>query len=175
MRAALMKRGSPQTPFNGGFRVLITGAHGFQRTVTFAIADDPAVIGTACGRRWRGRGATFGSQPSNVRLRCMAVQLHTYCQGKQKCGPTDYFLCLRAARRASRSTMTACWRDTAPVGHRKVAAYCSAEAPVAFRVFTKRSWRSPMTPVSPFANSAVTLSREMRRSSYPFLAFASGV
>src|ERR1035441_9339560 len=83
-------------PFNGGFRVLITGAHGFQRTVTFAIADDPAVIGSACGRRWRGRGGTFGSQPSNVRLRCMAVQLHTYCQGKQKCGPTDSFLCLRS-------------------------------------------------------------------------------
>ena len=71
--------------------------------------------------------------------------------------------------------MTACWRDTAPVGHRKAAAYCSAEAPVAFRVFTKRSWRSPMTPASPFANSAVILSRGMRRSSYAFLAFASGV
>ena len=83
-------------PFNGGFRVLITGPQGFERTVTFAIDDDPAVIGSACGRRWRGRGGTFGSQPSNVRLRCMAVQLHTYCQGKQKCGPTDYFLCLRS-------------------------------------------------------------------------------
>ena len=31
-------------PFNGGFRVLITGAQGFERTVTFAIDDDPAVI-----------------------------------------------------------------------------------------------------------------------------------
>jgi hypothetical protein len=31
-------------PFNGGFRVLITGAHGFERTVTFALDDDPAVI-----------------------------------------------------------------------------------------------------------------------------------
>jgi hypothetical protein len=31
-------------PFNGGFRVLITGPHGFERTVTFAIDDDPAVI-----------------------------------------------------------------------------------------------------------------------------------
>jgi hypothetical protein len=31
-------------PFNGGFRVLITGLHGFERTVTFAIGDDPAVI-----------------------------------------------------------------------------------------------------------------------------------
>jgi hypothetical protein len=30
--------------FNGGFRVLITGPHGFERTVTFAIDDDPAVI-----------------------------------------------------------------------------------------------------------------------------------
>ena len=31
-------------PFNGGFRVLITGPHGFERTVPFAIDDDPAVI-----------------------------------------------------------------------------------------------------------------------------------
>jgi hypothetical protein len=31
-------------PFNGGFRVLITGPHGFERTVAFAIDDDPAVI-----------------------------------------------------------------------------------------------------------------------------------
>ena len=31
-------------PFKGGFRVLITGPHGFERTVTFAIDDDPAVI-----------------------------------------------------------------------------------------------------------------------------------
>ncbi len=31
-------------PFNCGFRVLITGPHGFERTVTFAIDDDPAVI-----------------------------------------------------------------------------------------------------------------------------------
>jgi hypothetical protein len=31
-------------PFNGGFRVLITGPDGFERTVAFAIDDDPAVI-----------------------------------------------------------------------------------------------------------------------------------
>ena len=31
-------------PFNGGFRVLITGAHGFERTVKFAIDDEAAVI-----------------------------------------------------------------------------------------------------------------------------------
>ena len=31
-------------PFQGGFRVLITGPHGFERTATFAIDDDPAVI-----------------------------------------------------------------------------------------------------------------------------------
>jgi hypothetical protein len=48
-------------PFNGGIRVLITGPHGFERTVTFAIDDDPAVIGSACGRRWRSRDGTFGS------------------------------------------------------------------------------------------------------------------
>jgi hypothetical protein len=31
-------------PFKRGGRVLITGSHGFERTVTFAIDDDPAVI-----------------------------------------------------------------------------------------------------------------------------------
>jgi hypothetical protein len=30
--------------FKGGFRVLITGPQGFERTVIFAIDDDPAVI-----------------------------------------------------------------------------------------------------------------------------------
>jgi hypothetical protein len=31
-------------PFRGGFKVLITGPHGFERTVAFALDDDPAVI-----------------------------------------------------------------------------------------------------------------------------------
>ena len=31
-------------PFQGGFRVLITGPHGFEGAVTFAIDDDPAEI-----------------------------------------------------------------------------------------------------------------------------------
>jgi len=31
-------------PFKGGFRVLITGGNGFERTVTFAIDDEPSVI-----------------------------------------------------------------------------------------------------------------------------------
>jgi hypothetical protein len=31
-------------PFRGGVKVLITGPHGFERTVTFALDDDPAVI-----------------------------------------------------------------------------------------------------------------------------------
>jgi hypothetical protein len=31
-------------PFKGGFRVLITGRQGFERTVTFAIDDDPADV-----------------------------------------------------------------------------------------------------------------------------------
>ena len=30
--------------FNGGLRVLITGPHGFERTVTCAMDDDPALI-----------------------------------------------------------------------------------------------------------------------------------
>jgi hypothetical protein len=31
-------------PFRGGFRVIIKGPEGFERTVTFALDDDPAVI-----------------------------------------------------------------------------------------------------------------------------------
>lgn len=31
-------------PFKSGFRVLITGPHGFERTVTFSIDDNPAEI-----------------------------------------------------------------------------------------------------------------------------------
>lgn len=31
-------------PFRRGFRVLITGAHGFERNVIFALDDDPGVI-----------------------------------------------------------------------------------------------------------------------------------
>jgi hypothetical protein len=31
-------------PFCGGVRLLITGAHGFQREVAFAIDEEPAVI-----------------------------------------------------------------------------------------------------------------------------------
>jgi hypothetical protein len=31
-------------PFRGGFKVLITGPHGFERAVFFAADDDPAVI-----------------------------------------------------------------------------------------------------------------------------------
>jgi hypothetical protein len=31
-------------PFRGGFRVIITGPEGFERALTFALDDDPAVI-----------------------------------------------------------------------------------------------------------------------------------
>jgi hypothetical protein len=31
-------------PFRSGFKVLITGPHGLERSVTFALDDDPAVI-----------------------------------------------------------------------------------------------------------------------------------
>jgi hypothetical protein len=31
-------------PFNGGFRILITGPNGFERSVTFKMDDDAAVI-----------------------------------------------------------------------------------------------------------------------------------
>jgi hypothetical protein len=44
-------------PFRGGVQVLITGRHGFERTVRFAIDEDPAVIRGAFGRRWRPSSA----------------------------------------------------------------------------------------------------------------------
>jgi hypothetical protein len=31
-------------PFKGGFRLLITGPHGFERTVTLSVDDDAALI-----------------------------------------------------------------------------------------------------------------------------------
>jgi hypothetical protein len=31
-------------PFRGGVKVLITGPHGFERTMSFAVDEDPAVI-----------------------------------------------------------------------------------------------------------------------------------
>ena len=36
-------------PFKGGCRLLITGPQGFERTVTLAIDDDPAVIADRVG------------------------------------------------------------------------------------------------------------------------------
>jgi hypothetical protein len=36
--------GLPQTPLRGGVRVMITGPEGFDRTVTFDLAEEPAVI-----------------------------------------------------------------------------------------------------------------------------------
>src|SRR5436305_15261012 len=41
-------------PFKGGFRVLITGPQGFERSVAFAMDDDPAVIAERVRgeRRW---------------------------------------------------------------------------------------------------------------------------
>jgi hypothetical protein len=61
-------------PFRGGLRLLITGAHGFQREVGFAIDEEPAVItqlvkatldesGSASGgRRIRGGDAVGGEE-----------------------------------------------------------------------------------------------------------------
>ncbi len=39
-----MKRGSPLTVLMAGSGLLITGSQGFERTATFAIDEDPAVI-----------------------------------------------------------------------------------------------------------------------------------
>ena len=54
-------------------------------------------------------------------------------------------------------------------------AYGSRELRVACRVLTKSSWRSPIAAASPFANSAVILSRNAKRSSRAFRLLASGV
>jgi hypothetical protein len=53
-RLARIDHGSPPTRSMNGFRVLITVPHGFERTVTFGIDDDPAVIAE------RGREAVEG-------------------------------------------------------------------------------------------------------------------
>ena len=42
--AALHEAWIAADPFRDGVRVLITGPHGFERTVTFAVAEEPAVI-----------------------------------------------------------------------------------------------------------------------------------
>jgi hypothetical protein len=39
-------------PFRGGVRVLITGPQGFERSVAFAIEEDPAVIAQYVRRRF---------------------------------------------------------------------------------------------------------------------------
>jgi len=49
-------------PFKGGFRVLITGPNGFERTVTFAIDDDPAVIAERVRETWMDRRRDVFSQ-----------------------------------------------------------------------------------------------------------------
>jgi hypothetical protein len=50
--------------FNGGFRVLITGPHGFERTVMLVIDDGPAVIAKRVTERQpEFDGPTFPSSP----------------------------------------------------------------------------------------------------------------
>src|SRR5580704_8393033 len=57
-------------PFKGGFRVLITGGNGFERTVTFAIDDDPSR-----NRRTRARdaGMTARRKAANSVLRGQTI------------------------------------------------------------------------------------------------------
>ena len=47
-------------PFRRVVKVLITGPHGLERTVTFALDDDPALMRSACGRRWRSSVESVG-------------------------------------------------------------------------------------------------------------------
>ena len=65
--------------------------------------------------------------------------------------------------------------DCAGCGPISSSAYGSRGLRVACRVPTKSSWRSAIAAVSPFANSAVTLSRNANRSSKAFRLLASGV
>jgi hypothetical protein len=52
-------------PFRGGFKVLITGPHGFERTVVFAPDDDPAVIAARVReRRWKSSSGESGGAMS---------------------------------------------------------------------------------------------------------------
>ena len=54
-------------PFKGGFCVLITGPQGFERSVVFALAEDPAVNA--------GRVKLSGAMPSNMQWHTGAVVL----------------------------------------------------------------------------------------------------
>jgi hypothetical protein len=48
-------------PFRGGFRVVITGPEGFERTKTFAIDDDPAVIAERVRKTLDEQGEVSGT------------------------------------------------------------------------------------------------------------------
>jgi hypothetical protein len=60
-------------PFKGGFRVLITGPQGFERTVVFALDDDPAVIAERVRETWTSKAS--GAMPSNMQWHTDAVVL----------------------------------------------------------------------------------------------------
>jgi hypothetical protein len=61
-------------PFKGGFRVLITGPHEFDRSVAFALTDDPAVIAEGgCAKRWKSKASR--AIPSNMQWHGGAVVL----------------------------------------------------------------------------------------------------
>ena len=50
-------------PFKNGFRLLITGPQGFERTVMFVVDDDPAVIAERVRETLEGSVATSAGQP----------------------------------------------------------------------------------------------------------------
>jgi hypothetical protein len=39
-----MRRGSPADPLRGGFKVLITGPHGLERSISLALDEEPVLI-----------------------------------------------------------------------------------------------------------------------------------
>ncbi len=59
-------------PFKGGFRVLITGPRGFERTVVSALDDDPAVIAVVriAASTPRGSSATRTELPGPLAASC---------------------------------------------------------------------------------------------------------
>jgi hypothetical protein len=60
-------------PFRGGVRVLITGPHGFERAVQFAMDEDLIEITQRSGRRWTSEPCRLGSVKRADRVR---AQIH---------------------------------------------------------------------------------------------------
>jgi hypothetical protein len=61
-------------PLRGGFKVLMTGPHGLERSVSFALDEVPAFITAQCGRPWKTQRRTGGTLTQTGSRRNFAAQ-----------------------------------------------------------------------------------------------------